>query len=47
MIDRYFTKDMKRIWSDENRFKTWEKVEIAVAEVMMEMGIVPEKGRRE
>jgi len=43
MIDRYFTKDMKRIWSDENRFKTWEKVEIAVAEVMMEMGIVPEK----
>ena len=43
MIDRYFTKDMKRIWSDENRFKTWEKVEIAVAEVMMEMGIVPKK----
>ena len=31
MIDRYFTKDMKRIWSDHNRFKTWEKVEIAVA----------------
>ena len=43
MIDRYFTKDMKRIWSDENRFKTWEKVEIAVAEVMMEMSIIPEK----
>jgi adenylosuccinate lyase len=43
MIDRYFTKDMKRIWSDENRFKTWEKVEIAVAEVMMEMSIIPKK----
>ena len=43
MIDRYFTKDMKRIWSDQNRFKTWEKVEIAVAEVMTEMGIVPKK----
>ena len=43
MIDRYFTKDMKRIWSDENRFKTWEKVEIAVAEVMMEMRIIPKK----
>ena len=43
MIDRYFTKDMKRIWSDHNRFKTWEKVEIAVAEVMMDMGIVPKK----
>ena len=41
MIDRYFTKDMKRIWSDQNRFKTWEKVEITVAEVMCDRGIVP------
>ena len=41
MIDRYFTKDMKRIWSDENRFKTWEKVEITVAEIMCDRGIVP------
>ena len=36
MIDRYSTKDMKRIWSDQNKFKTWEKVEITVAEVMAE-----------
>lgn len=42
MIDRYFTKDMKRIWSDENRFKTWETVELTVAEVMCNRGIVPE-----
>ena len=41
MIDRYFTKDMKRIWSDENRFKTWEMVEITVAEIMCDRGIVP------
>jgi len=41
MIDRYFTKDMKRIWSDENRFKTWEIVEITVAEIMCDRGIVP------
>ena len=41
MIDRYFTKDMKRIWSDENRFKTWEIVEITVAEIMSYRGIVP------
>jgi adenylosuccinate lyase len=41
MIDRYFTKDMKRIWSDENRFKTWEIVELTVAEVMCDRGIVP------
>ena len=43
MIDRYSTKDMKRIWSDHNKFKTWEKVEIAVAEIMKDKGIVPEK----
>ena len=43
MIDRYATKDMKRIWSDQNKFKTWEKVEIAVAEAMVEKGIVPKK----
>ena len=41
MIDRYSTKDMKRIWSDHNKFKTWEKVEIAVAEIMKDKGIVP------
>ena len=41
MIDRYFTKDMKRIWSDKNRFKTWEMVELTVAEVMSEKGMIP------
>ena len=34
MIERYSTKDMKRIWSDQNKFKTWETVEIAVAEII-------------
>ena len=43
MIDRYSTKDMNDIWSDFNRFKTWEKVELAVVEVMVEKGIVPSK----
>ena len=33
---------MKRIWSDYNKFKIWEKVELAVAEVMVKKGIVPE-----
>ena len=41
MIDRYSTKDMKRIWSEENKFKTWELVELTVAEVMSDRGIVP------
>ena len=43
MIERYSTKDMKKIWSDQNKFKTWELVEITVAEVMAEKGIVPKK----
>ena len=41
MIDRYSTEEMNEIWSDYNRFKTWEKVELAVVEVMVEKGIVP------
>ena len=41
MIKRYSTKEMSNIWSDYNRFKTWEKVEITVAEVMSDYGIVP------
>ena len=43
MIKRYSTDEMNNIWSDFNRFKTWEKVELAVAEVMVEKGIVPKK----
>ena len=43
MIDRYSTEDMKNIWSDHNRFKTWLKVELAVAEAMVEKNIVPKE----
>ena len=41
MIDRYQTTEMKQLWSDENKFKTWLKVEIAAVEVLCEHGIVP------
>ena len=40
MIKRYSTEAMDNIWSDYNRFKTWEIVELAVVEVMVEKGIV-------
>ena len=43
MIDRYQTKQMQEIWSDENKFKTWLKVEIAVVEVLSKNGIVPKE----
>ncbi|MBI45060.1 MAG: adenylosuccinate lyase [Candidatus Marinimicrobia bacterium] len=43
MIKRYSTEEMSRIWSDENKFDTWKKVELAVVQVMADKGIVPEK----
>lgn len=43
MIKRYTTPELGRIWSDENKFKTWLLVEIAVTEVLTEMGEVPEE----
>ena len=43
MIDRYQTEDMKKIWSDVNKFKTWLKVELAATEVLNNRGIVPDE----
>ena len=43
MINRYNTPQMKKIWSDQNKYTTWLKVEIAVTEVLCEMGLVPQK----
>ena len=33
VIPRYTRPDMGRIWSDENRFRTWLTVEVAATEV--------------
>jgi adenylosuccinate lyase len=41
MIERYSRPQMKRIWSDENKFDMWLKVEIAVCEAWAELGIIP------
>ena len=38
MIPRYSRPEMARIWSDENRFATWLRVEIAATEVLAERG---------
>ena len=43
MIDRYTTKEMDAIWSDQNKFETWKKVELAVAEIMSMKGIIPKE----
>ena len=46
MIERYTTPDMGRIWSDQNKYATWQKVEITVTEVLSDMGIVPKEAVR-
>jgi len=46
LIARYTRPEMGRIWSDENRFRTWLKVEIAATETLAEAGIVPQSAAR-
>ena len=41
MIPRYTRPEMARIWSDENRFRTWLAVEVAATETLAETGLVP------
>ena len=41
MIPRYTRPDMGRIWSEENRFRTWLTVEVAATETLAEAGLVP------
>jgi len=37
---------MGRIWSDENRFRTWLAVEVAATETLAEAGIVPREAAK-
>ena len=43
MIERYSRPQMKKIWSDKNKFDQWLKVEIAVCEAWAELGEIPRK----
>ena len=46
MIPRYTRPEMARIWSDENRFRTWLAVEVAATETLAEAGTVPREAAR-
>jgi adenylosuccinate lyase len=46
LIPRYTRPDMGRIWSDENRFRTWLAVEVAATETLAEAGMVPKDAAR-
>ena len=43
MINRYETEEMRAIWSLENQYRTWMKVEIAVCEAWKDLGVIPEE----
>jgi adenylosuccinate lyase len=41
MIDRYMPKDFEEIWSEENMFRTWLRVELEVCRILCEQGWIP------
>ena len=41
LISRYTRPEMGRVWSEENRFQKWLEVELAAAETLAEVGVVP------
>jgi len=43
MIERYSRPQMKKIWSEENKFDQWLRVEIAVCEAWAELGEIPRR----
>lgn len=42
MIARYTLPEMGAIWSEENKFKTWLRVEILACEAQAKLGLIPE-----
>jgi adenylosuccinate lyase len=41
MLERYTRPEMGRIWSEENKFRAWLEVEVAVVEAQAKVGRVP------
>jgi len=43
MIERYSRPEMKKVWSEENKFNKWLEVEIAACDAWAEFGVIPKK----
>jgi adenylosuccinate lyase len=41
MINRYSREELKNIWTDANKYKIWLDIEIAAAEAMEKLNIIP------
>lgn len=46
MIERYTLPEMGKLWSEENKFKSWLKVEIEAARAMAEHKMIPASAAR-
>src|SRR4030095_10489198 len=47
MIERYTLPEMGALWSEQNKFRKWLDVEVAVCEVHAERGTIPAAAREE
>jgi len=43
MIERYSRPQMKKVWSEDNKFNKWLQVEIAACEAWSEIGTIPKE----
>ena len=41
MIERYSRKEIKKIWREENKYQIWLDIEIAAAQAMEKLKIIP------
>jgi adenylosuccinate lyase len=42
MLDRYSRQEMRHIWSEENKFRAWLKIEVLACEAWSKLGHIPE-----
>ena len=43
MIERYSRSEMRKIWTDENKFQTYLKIEKLSAQAFEQLGVIPKK----
>ena len=41
MIERYSRKEIKKIWEEKNKYKIWLDIEIAAAQAMEKIKVIP------
>ena len=41
MIERYSRKEIKTIWEEKNKYKIWLQIEIAAAQAMEKLRVIP------